>query len=119
MSAERTRSEASVPRIGCSPRGVCNVHLTDEMIALRDGIAKGLGYVLRRCSLGGDFECWETEALTYEFQGRMASPFHCVRASQTKIKGEPVALYGWPGDAEKAAHAIDKSKPKKEARRGR
>lgn len=102
--------DATPRRVGCRPNGICDVELDDDMIKLRDGIAKGLGYVLRQCSLGGTFECWEHEALTYNYRGKMASPYHNVRASEATLKGQRVMLYGWPGDAEKAAWAIDKGR---------
>ena len=94
------------------------IELTDEMIALRDRLAVGLGFVKREpCSLhdpgdpesGGRFACWEKVALTYEHRGRMVSPYHAV-ASDSKWGLQ------WPEDVMKAAKAIDKGKPPKKTK---
>jgi len=103
-------------RWGTSPQGKMFL-LTDEMIALRDRLAEGLGYVLRKpCSMSGnpgDFECWETKALTYclKGKGKMISPLHCVRTSESGRSGLHCL---WPEDVTRAAWAIDKGKPRKE-----
>jgi hypothetical protein len=90
-------------RLAFNRAGRATVKLTDAMIERRDGIARGLGFVLRRCSLGGDFDCWERPELSHEFKGVPCSPYHCVRASG--------GIYSWPDQAEIAALAIDKGKP--------
>lgn len=112
--------ETERQRWGNSPRGK-KFLLTDEMIALRDGLARGLGYVLReRCSFrdeshpGPHFLCWESEKMECPHEGRLAANYHCVYVSPAMPGSEHQGdHYGWPEDAETAAWAIDKGKTRK------
>jgi hypothetical protein len=97
------------------------ITLTDEMIALRDNLAVGLGYVKRNpCSLRGPkdvgtdrglFDCWERVALDWDFNGHKASGHHCVADDEKHGLG-----MHWPEDVMKAAKAIDKGKPPKKTK---
>lgn len=93
------------------------IPMDEEMRELRKRLLPAFGYVIRLCTIGpcfgkplGPRMCIEREAIDCEMNGVMCSGHHAV--FDESEGGE----WHWPEEVQKAAHAIDKSKPKKPAK---
>lgn len=101
-------------RYGCREENGKLFLLTDAMIERRHGLARGLGYLLRRHAGGKPpFMCWEKKPTHKLKDGTMVSPVHIVYELKGPRSGHPdgVVELTWPEEIEAAAWAIDKGKP--------
>lgn len=94
-----------------------DVPMDEEMCELRKKLLAAFGYVIRPCSIGPTFGkpvgprlCIEREAMTSELNGVKHSSYHAV------FEDWEGGFWNFPDEVQKAAHAIDKSKPKRAAK---
>lgn len=121
MTDEKKDSRGTVAerkRIALTDSGK-KIPLTDEMIELRNGIARGLGHTLGPCSFvkvprkdgtphKPPCQCWEQG--TWMIDGIEVGARHTVAVSRGEgfLRLDGYDIYGWPDEVMKAAKTIDR-----------
>jgi len=89
-----------------------DVPMNEEMLELRKRLLPAFGYTIRLCTIGPTFGkplgprmCIEREALSSELNGVKYSSYHAVCGDNED------GFWNFPDEVQKAAHAVDKSKP--------